>query len=220
MPLQEKEAVVGIDSVLLVDDDPGASIIKENLEAYCRELDSEKQRCEVYLVGTLGDAKLLLKKYQYAAIVMDVWFTAEDAYGDVFIVNNQNLLHGAETIVYSAHDDVFFRRHQQLKDMSIEILKKGSPEFFPKLHRFVIEAIGKRRGILPGDWAGRALVDKAQGLVIEWLLAEGDPDAKGIFYGGREYSANMLVDEIKRGTPVGRRHVDMILNEMIDKIKE
>jgi CheY-like chemotaxis protein len=185
---------------------------------------------DVDLVETRVEAEDLLTHREYAIVVADVRLP-DGAEGDSFVLDNTGLIGAARAVVFTGNGIAFIRRQEELKRRGIPTFRKGDPEFIrtlrelaqrgmPEREPLSNEPLGEGKGrYLPVNWAdeteskgGDFLVKKAHNLMIKWLVAMQDPDKKGIFYGGKEYSPNMLAEEVRRGTDVGRAHVDMLLD--------
>jgi DNA-binding NtrC family response regulator len=225
---EEVSVVVGVERLLLVDDDQYAFEIQQTIQQFGRQMGYS-----VDLASSLAEAEGFLRdpERQYFMVVVDVWFPDEEIAGDAFILDHRHLLNGATIVVLSARDPWRIRRDRpELVEMKIPVLQKGPMETYREIERLSREALERRRKTVasvsvdpqteprtPEDWmgqteAGRALVRKAQDILIKWLKSTKELDATGIFYAGKAYSANTLIEAIQKGTKVGRDHIDMVLD--------
>jgi CheY-like chemotaxis protein len=230
------EVALDTDRLLLVDDDENAYLVLELIEGFGRGFGFN-----VDLAADLSEAEDLLKKHKYFMVVVDVVFTQQEITGDVFVIDHQQLLRGARPIVITARDPAMVGREQELRNRNIPLLQKGSAEFWKEFKRLSQEALvawrakrqsqgGPSESPSPPDHAGdewmfnpevaRQLIHKAQETLITWLKSmEEDPNQESFPYGGKVYSANMLIEEIQNGTKVGREYIDMLFDLMVHNVE-
>lgn len=62
-------------------------------------------------------------------------------------------------------------------------------------------------------------VERMKRSLIKWLQTRGNLDEQVFAYGDRMYSANEMIDQIERETPVGISHIGMMLQEFEDSLE-
>lgn len=202
----------------------------------------ESVGCTVDIAEFPDQARTFLDTEVYQIIVTDQGFGVMGPNGDQFILENENLMGKARKIVITGNALEAIGRQAELKEKGIPIFEKGEVDFLEKLKAVIREAFNERKeavssrlremvslafqekaissGPLPksevineDDTGLRLLLEKLQEMVISAFKRDGeDGDRQGIFYAGQELSPNELIDQIRRGTLVGRAHVDMFLN--------
>ena len=63
-------------------------------------------------------------------------------------------------------------------------------------------------------------VQRMKRSLIKWLQTRGNIDEQVFAYGDRVYSANEMIDQIERETPVGVSHIEMMLQEFEDSLED
>jgi DNA-binding NtrC family response regulator len=209
--------------VLLIDDEPSVrETQKQNLErlGFCVDVAKDP-----------GAAKALLARANYQLIIVDVVFDDYPIEGDQFILENEELLHRASKVIITGKEVERIQRREELVRKGVLILKKGQGAFDETLERVAAEKLEEEKNHLvtriqeavpsivknekaqpEAPQGATILANKAQEILVDWLKARKDPERKGIFYAGKEFSPNMLVEEIEKRSDVGLAYEDMFLD--------
>ncbi len=209
--------------ILLIDDESSVrDSQKQNLERLGFRVDVTKDP---------GSAKDMLARANYQMIIADVVFDNFPIEGDQFILENEQLFQGARKVVITGKELERVQRRRELAQKGVMILEKGQPAFDGALERVASEKLEEQKNslaariqeavpsILKSDKAqtevpqGRMiLANKTREILVGWLKGRRDPARKGIFYAGREFSPNMLAEEIEKNSDVGLAYEDMFLD--------
>jgi CheY-like chemotaxis protein len=218
LPVPKRELVR---TLILDDEHPSADSMRVTLEG---------MGCGVDVAYNTREARSLLQRRRYQVLLSDVVLGEETIEGDDFVIDNEALMGGASRILYTARGRENIRRWEELEERGVKVIEKGEPSFFSTLESLVSEKLGEEvsrvtarlndmitaeadeNSAVMYPEAAATFLMKAQEILIERLKAKKDSNKKGMFYGGKAYSPNMLIQEIERGTEVGREYLDMFLD--------
>lgn len=180
-------------------------------------------------------AKELLRTTKYQLIICDQLFDAPEITGDEFFLENESLIGNAKKIIITGQGLDRIGRRQELEKMGVPMFKKGK-HTIDELKKIAGQALEEQRENLSsqlreavpsilqkrGDLEPRSeeqwnyqraipLLKASEELLVDWLRSRQDPDRKGIFYAGQEFSPGMLISEIEHHTEVGEKYLGMYL---------
>jgi len=166
-------------------------------------------------------------------VIVDVVFDDDVRGGDDFVIDEEDLMRGACRVILTAKRQYEIPRHSELAEMGIPMLRKSDNDCLESLKKLVqhlnVQTEEQERTpaeasvssemttgeILTEETLEERIARKAREILIKWLHTKRDLNRRSIIYAGREYSPNMMIEEIKKKTEVGEAHVEMLL-ELFD----
>ncbi len=221
--------------ILLVDDDES---FLEGLSDYFSDFGYV-----VDTARTPEEALKLMQKggtRSYQLVVTDFDFgDLSRTEGDQFLLQNRPLFRGAVEVVVSGAADLTGDRRMRLERAGIRFLQKSretagrleemavgakerlaseimailAEEVAPRVEKLIGSPLSVAFVPRAAPSAASYVADQLKDLIIDWLMARGNPDKPAFAYGTQVYSARELAEEIRRGTTVGLAHVVMLVDE-------
>ena len=210
----EQELVIPVGQlvrILLVEDEKGnADSLREVLES---------RGYSVQVASNPTDARLCLDAMGFGMLISDQVFDGYRIEGDSLLLDDQ--VSDIPRVLVTGKGIEGIRRKAELERRGIPILEKGHPDFHPRLGMIAHKALeAAKQKIIesvqppsPPTGVGGAsrVLGEARDLLLGWLRTRQDRDAQTIFYGGKGYSVNALIDEIEARTPVGEEHLALFI---------
>lgn len=198
--------------ILLVEDEEGnANSLREVLESL---------GYSVQVASNPTEAKLCLDAMNVGMVISDQIFEGHVTKGHEFLLDTEGGIAEIPKVLVTGWGAEGIERKEELDKRGIAILEKGHDDFHPRLGRIAHEAleIAKRkvvksmeRPVSTGAAGAARVMYEARELLLNWLRTRQDKDEEAIYYGGKAYTVNKLIDEIDARTPVGEAHMSLFI---------
>lgn len=215
--------------VLVIDDDRGILDVWERLF-----------RDAGYDTDTAEDPNQAIEKLHeniYELVISDVFFDKTPVTGSQFILENRELLSSSTVLAVTGQGMDNVPRQDELRKLKIPILQKGDID--QALLRFAARTVDDRKLELarigqqsieeaivrtrrpqfstiedrnPRHVVAESLLAELETTLVDWLRNREDPDKRTIVFGNRSFSANEIADEIRKGSEIGRIHIEGMLD--------
>lgn len=182
----------------------------------------------VHAYSSPREAAENLKPNQYQLVIMDIRFDAPNISGDEFVHKNADAFTASKVVAFTGHEDDIVHN-----DVFDHVFLKGQPAKNP-LYEYAQTVYRDRQREVATDIQKRlmstgengnegltALATEAKEELLRILNQTNDKDAKLVWYKGREFSSNDLVQEIEDDTStVGKSHIRMVMDRLMRRRAE
>jgi CheY-like chemotaxis protein len=160
-----------------------------------------------------------LANSNYQLVISDQLFEKTQTRGDDFLIQNESLMPNAKRVIMTGQSLEGIKRRVELKQRGVPILVKGEEKMFDEIKDIADQKLEEEKHTLATLLTNAVpVLEKAEQVLISWLETKAEPDKRGLFYGGRSYSPNMLIREIAERTDVGRAFLDMFFDLIQDRL--
>jgi CheY-like chemotaxis protein len=200
--------------------------------------DSEDVRtgiCEIFesegygidAVPTPSEAVALLEPDKYQLVIVDISFAPPNISGDEFVLKNKDMFESAKKVAFTGYAGKI-----KYNDLFNEVIVKGKNQtlfdFAQKLYierelELTEKIEDSAKSLLEGDLisvgnyqVAEEKIRRLQTKLISELEKVKNKDKILVSYEGQGYSAKNLIDEIKKGSELGKAHIGMML-DLVEK---
>jgi|GEM_PF-4176598 len=174
---------------------------------------------EAYSTPREAAEKMIPNAYQLA--IMDIRFSAPNISGDVFIRKNADAFGGTKVVAFTGHENDI-----QYRDVFEEVFLKGARErerlyeYAEATYRARQQEVAKemKHRIVDQDEIHKKelIAEEARRELIKALKETRDMAAPLVWYKGREYSANELIEEVEdESSVIGQAQIQMMADWLL-----
>jgi CheY-like chemotaxis protein len=193
--------------VLMIEDDVSVR------DSTVRRLEEAGYRVDSYT--TPREAAAIIEPDKYQLVIVDIRFDAPNISGDEFVFKNRDALDDAKIVAFTGYEDDIV--HEQVFD---QVFLKGKSksdlfEFAEETYRDRQRAIATKiqNDLTRSTDEVTANSEKPKEELIKILSQTKDKDKKILWYKGRDFSAEELMEEVQDPTSdVGKSHLRMMVD--------